>query len=51
MEYDVVALPSHELTDAIASMVEEGLKVKAVELTGDWADVRDPEVVESLNQG
>jgi len=41
----------YELTDAIAAMVEEGLKVKAVELTGDWADVRDPEVVESLNQG
>ena len=40
----------YELTDAIAAMVEEGLKVKAVELSGDWADVRDPEVVESLNQ-
>ncbi len=40
----------YELTDAIAAMAEEGLKVKAVELTGDWADVRDPEVVESLNQ-
>ena len=41
----------YELTDAIADMVTDGLKVKAVELTGDWADVRDPEVVESLNQG
>jgi len=41
----------YELTDAIAAMVEDGLKVKAIELTGDWADVRDPEVVESLNQG
>lgn len=41
----------YELTDAIASMVRDGLKVKAVELSGDWADVRDPEVVESLNQG
>jgi len=41
----------YELTDAIADMVADGLKVKAVELTGDWADVRDPEVVESLNQG
>jgi dTDP-glucose pyrophosphorylase len=41
----------YELTDAIAAMVRDGLKVKAVELSGDWADVRDPEVVESLNQG
>ncbi len=41
----------YELTDAIAAMVEDGLKVKAIELTGDWADVRDPDVVESLNQG
>ena len=40
----------YELTDAIASMVEDGLKVKSVELSGDWADIRDPEVVESLNQ-
>ena len=41
----------YELTDAIAEMVRDGLKIKAVELSGDWADVRDPEVVESLNQG
>lgn len=41
----------YELTDAIADMVKDGLRVKAVELTGDWADVRDPGVVESLNQG
>ncbi|MFK5921230.1 MAG: sugar phosphate nucleotidyltransferase [Verrucomicrobiota bacterium] len=40
----------YELTDAIAAMVEDGLKVKAVELSGEWADVRDPGVVESLNQ-
>lgn len=40
----------YELTDAIAAMVDDGLKVKAVELNGDWADVRDPEVVESLNR-
>ncbi|MCF6311116.1 MAG: NTP transferase domain-containing protein [Verrucomicrobiales bacterium] len=40
----------YELTDAIAAMVEDGLKVKAVELSGDWADVRDPGVVESLNR-
>lgn len=40
----------YELTDAIAAMVADGLKVKAVELRGEWADVRDPGVVESLNQ-
>ncbi len=40
----------YELTDAIAAMVRDGLQVKAVELNGDWADVRDPGVVESLNQ-
>ena len=40
----------YELTDAIASMVHTGCKVKAVELQGDWADVRDPEVVEELNR-
>lgn len=41
----------YELTDAIAAMVRDGLKVKAVELSGDWADVRDPDVVEELNRG
>ncbi len=41
----------YELTDAIAAMVRDGRKVKAVELSGDWADVRDPEVVEKLNRG
>jgi len=40
----------YELTDAIAAMVRDGMKVKAVELSGDWADIRDPEVVENLNQ-
>lgn len=39
----------YELTDAIAAMVHEGRKVKAVELEGDWADVRDPDVVADLN--
>lgn len=40
----------YELTDAIADMVRSGKRVKAVELTGDWADVRDPEVLAKLNQ-
>lgn len=38
----------YELTDAIAGMARDGLKVKAVELEGDWADVRDPEVLAEI---
>jgi NDP-sugar pyrophosphorylase family protein len=41
----------YELTDAIASQVRDGLKIQAVELDGDWADVRDPEVLRELNEG
>lgn len=40
----------YELTDAIASQVKDGLRIEAVEISGDWADVRDPEVLEALNQ-
>jgi len=40
----------YELTDAIQDMVQSGRRVEAVELTGDWADVRDPEVLAELNQ-
>lgn len=40
----------YELTDAIKDMAMSGRKVKAVELSGDWADVRDPEVLAELNQ-
>ena len=39
----------YELTDAIKAQVDDGLKLEAVELTGDWADVRDPDVLEGLN--
>ncbi|MEM9281658.1 MAG: sugar phosphate nucleotidyltransferase [Verrucomicrobiota bacterium] len=39
----------YELTDAIIAQVRDGLKIAAVELEGDWADVRDPEVLEELN--
>tara|TARA_R110002096_G_scaffold387471_7_gene581670 strand:+ start:2764 stop:3471 length:708 start_codon:yes stop_codon:yes gene_type:complete len=39
----------YELTDAIIAQVNDGLKLAAVELSGDWADVRDPEVLEELN--
>jgi dTDP-glucose pyrophosphorylase len=40
----------YELTDAIRDLAHSGKKVKALELTGEWADVRDPEVLASLNQ-
>ena len=38
-----------ELTDAIRDLAFSGQKVQALELTGDWADVRDPEVLAQLN--
>ena len=40
----------YELTDAIRALAQSGKKVKALELTGEWADVRDPEVLARLNQ-
>lgn len=39
----------YELTDAIAAQVRDGLRIAAVELEGDWADVRDPDVLRELN--
>ena len=39
----------YELTDAIRELAHSGKKVKALELTGEWADVRDPEVLARLN--
>ncbi|MDP9003534.1 MAG: sugar phosphate nucleotidyltransferase [Verrucomicrobiota bacterium] len=39
----------YELTDAIRSLAVSGNKVRALELTGDWADVRDPEILARLN--
>ncbi len=39
----------YELTDAIRSLALSGKLVQAFELTGDWADVRDPEVLAELN--
>ncbi len=39
----------YELTDAIRDLAKYGKKVKALELTGEWADVRDPEVLAKLN--
>jgi dTDP-glucose pyrophosphorylase len=40
----------YELTDAIRNLAQSGRKVQALELTGDWADVRDPEVLAELNR-
>jgi UDP-N-acetylglucosamine diphosphorylase / glucose-1-phosphate thymidylyltransferase / UDP-N-acetylgalactosamine diphosphorylase / glucosamine-1-phosphate N-acetyltransferase / galactosamine-1-phosphate N-acetyltransferase len=39
----------YELTDAIRAMAFAGLRIKAIEIKGNWADVRDPEVVAALN--
>ncbi|MGI9086768.1 MAG: sugar phosphate nucleotidyltransferase [Chthoniobacterales bacterium] len=38
-----------ELTDAIRDLALGNNKVQAVEITGDWADVRDPEILAQLN--
>ncbi len=45
----------YELTDAIRELaqsgkVRAGRAVKAIELTGDWVDVRDPETLARLNR-
>lgn len=40
----------YELTDAIRALAQSGKKIKGFELTGEWADVRDPEVLARLNQ-
>lgn len=41
----------YELTDAIRNLAQSGRLVQVVELGGEWADVRDPEVLEELNRG
>ena len=40
----------YELTDAIRELARSGKKVKALELAGEWADVRDPEILARLNR-
>jgi len=40
----------YELTDAIRDLAQSEKKVQALELTGEWADVRDPEILARLNQ-
>jgi dTDP-glucose pyrophosphorylase len=39
----------YELTDAIRDLAHSGKKVKAIKITGEWADVRDPEILARLN--
>jgi dTDP-glucose pyrophosphorylase len=39
-----------ELTDAIRGLAKSGKIVKALQLVGEWADVRDPEILARLNQ-
>ena len=41
----------YELTDAIRTLAQSGNLVRVIELTGEWADVRDPEVLAQLNAG
>ncbi|HEX4653725.1 MAG TPA: sugar phosphate nucleotidyltransferase [Candidatus Udaeobacter sp.] len=40
----------YELTDAIRELAHSDKKVKVLELTGEWADVRDQEVLGRLNK-
>jgi dTDP-glucose pyrophosphorylase len=40
----------YELTDAVRALAQSGKKVWAFELSGKWADVRDPEVLAELNR-
>jgi dTDP-glucose pyrophosphorylase len=40
----------YELTDAIRDLARSGKVVKALELSGEWVDVRDPQVLASLNE-
>jgi dTDP-glucose pyrophosphorylase len=39
----------YELTDAIRALAQSGRTVRVIELAGEWADVRDPEVLARLN--
>ncbi len=40
----------YELTDAIRAIAQDGKKVKAVEIKGYWADVRDPETLAEVRK-
>src|SRR6185295_2086526 len=38
----------YELTDAVRALALNGCRVQAFELAGEWADVRDPEILAEL---
>jgi NDP-sugar pyrophosphorylase family protein len=40
----------YELTDAIRATGDAGKKIRAIEIKGAWADVRDPEILAELNR-
>ena len=40
----------YELTDAINCMVKDGFKIAGLRIAGRWVDVRDPEVLASLQE-
>jgi dTDP-glucose pyrophosphorylase len=40
----------YELTDAVRELARSGKKIQALEIAGDWADVRDPEILAQLNR-
>lgn len=40
----------YELTDAVRELARSGARVQALELSGAWADVRDPEILAQLNE-
>lgn len=40
----------YELTDAISAMVDAGKRLAGLEIAGRWVDVRDPEVLASLEE-
>jgi dTDP-glucose pyrophosphorylase len=40
----------YELTDAVRELASAGKKVQALEIAGEWADVRDPEILAQLNR-
>jgi dTDP-glucose pyrophosphorylase len=39
----------YELSDAVRALAQSGRRVQAFELAGEWADVRDPEILAELN--
>jgi dTDP-glucose pyrophosphorylase len=41
----------YELTDALLAMLAAGHKIAGMKIAGRWVDVRDPEVLASLENG